>query len=99
MAALSPCPQALFNACYHSAVRSDAHRIILRTSLRSRGDSSPGIILDKEIRKDPRSNDLGAAESDESRDMGRQGYRRLFDGMRLRHRRTASVAEQAAAGW
>ena len=63
----------------------------------SRGSSSLGIAHCEGVREDPRSIDLGAAESDEIGGEARRGSRRLCDSMRLRRRLSANAADQAAA--
>ena len=58
----------------------------------SRGSSSLGTADFEEMHEDPRSIDLGAAESDEIGGKARRGSRRLFDGVQLRRKLAAYVA-------
>ena len=64
----------------------------------SRGSSSLAIIECEEMREDPRSVDLGSAESDEIGGKARHGSGRLCDGMRLGRWLAANAAEQATVG-
>lgn len=92
----------LHGRCYTRALtvqRKRTHTVPLCALFaRSRGSGCPAIVVHEQMREDPSSFDLGAAESDEIGGKAWQGSPRLCDSMQLKRRLAANAADQAAAG-